>query len=125
MILPAMFEAFAVPFFKRQRQWFEYTMFHLDGQACLKHLDMILDIEEIDAIEWTPDPKGPQGGSLEWYDLYRKMLDAGKAVQPINIWPNEVLCLLAAIGGKGVYVLGLFAGEEEVEQVLKDVERFR
>jgi hypothetical protein len=125
MISPGMFEQFAVPFLKRQAQWFEYSMFHLDGQACLKHLDMILDIEEIDAIEWTPDPKGPDGGSPEWYDLYRKILDAGKAVQPINVWANEVVPLLDAIGGKGVYVLGLFAGEAEVEQVLKDVEGFR
>lgn len=54
-----------------------------------------------------------------------KILDAGKAVQPINIWANEVVPLLDAIGGKGVYVLGLFASEEEVEQVLKDVEPFR
>jgi len=125
MISPAMFEQFAVPFLTRQSQWFEYSMFHLDGQACLKHLDMILDIEEIDAIEWTPDPKGPQGGSPEWYDLYRKILDAGKSVQAINIWPDETLPLLDAIGGKGLYVLGLFASEEEVEQVLKDVEPFR
>ncbi len=125
MISPAMFDQFAVPFLKRQSRWFDYTMFHLDGQACLKHLDMILDIEEIDAIEWTPDPKGPDGGNPEWYELYRKILDAGKAVQPINIWPNEVVPLLDAIGGKGVYVLGLFAGEDEVEQVLKDVETFR
>jgi hypothetical protein len=100
-------------------------MFHLDGQACLKHLDMILNIEEIDAIEWTPDPKGPDGGAPEWYDLYRKILDAGKAVQPINVWPDEVVPLLNAIGGKGVYLLGLFATEAEVEQVLKDAEAFR
>ncbi|MGW8320534.1 MAG: hypothetical protein ACWGSD_03165 [Thermodesulfobacteriota bacterium] len=125
MISPAMFEQFAVPFLKRQARWFDYTMFHLDGQACLKHLDMILDIEEIDAIEWTPDPKGPDGGSPEWYDLYRKILDAGKAVQPINVWAHEVVPLLDAIGGEGVYVLGLFANEAEVEQVLKDVEGFR
>ncbi len=125
MISPAMFERFAVPFLKRQSQWFDYTLFHLDGQACLKHLDMILDIEEIDAIEWTPDPKVPDGGSPEWYDLYRRILDAGKAVQPINVWANEVVPLLDAIGGKGVYVLGLFASEGEVEQVLRDAEPYR
>jgi hypothetical protein len=125
MISPAMFETFAVPFLKRQSEWFDYTMFHLDGPECLKHLDMLLDIEEIDAIEWTPGPKVPDGGSPEWYDLYRKILDAGKAVQPIDVWAHEVVPLLDAIGGKGVYILGLFASEGEVEQVLKDVESFR
>jgi hypothetical protein len=40
-------------------------------------------------------------------------------VQPINVWPNEIVPLLDAIGGRGVYVLGLFASEEEVEQALR------
>lgn len=125
MISPKMFEQFVVPFLKRQCQWFDYTMFHLDGPDCIKHLDMLLDIEELDAIEWTAGPKVPQEGDPEWYGMYRKILDAGKSLQVFLIWAEEVVPLLDAIGGKGVYALGLFRNEKEVEQLLKEVEQFR
>lgn len=125
MISPKMFEQFVLPFLKRQCQWFDYTMFHLDGPDCVKHLDMLLDIEELDAIEWTPGPKVPQGGSPEWYEMYRKILNAGKALQAYFLEAHEVVPLLDAIGGKGVYVLGFFTSEAEVEKLQKDTEPFR
>jgi hypothetical protein len=125
MFSPKMFERFAVPFLKRQCRWFDYTMFHLDGPNCVKHLDMLLEIEELDAIEWTPGAQGPRGGDPSWYGLYRKILDAGKSLQAYLIWADEVVPLLDAIGGRGVYVLGLFRSEEEIEQVSRDAEPYR
>ena len=60
----------------------------------------------------------------EWYDLYRKILDAGKSVQAYMICPDEIVPLLDAIGGRGVYVLALFSSDAEVERILKRVEQY-
>ena len=38
---------------------------------------------------------------------------------------QENVPLLDAIGGAGVYVLGLFRGEAEAEAVSRDIEQFR
>ena len=85
----------------------------------------MLEIEALDAIEWTPNANEPWGGDPKWYDLYRRILDTGKSVQAIMVWPHEIVPLLDAIGGKGVYILAIFENVAQVEAALKSVEQFR
>jgi hypothetical protein len=125
MFSPKMFRRFVVPFLREQCAYLDYSMYHLDGQEQFCHLDALLEIEELDAIEWTPNANLPLGGDSQWYDLYRRILDAGKSVQVYLVWPREIAPLLDAIGGQGVYVLGLFKDRGEVETVLGSVEQFR
>ncbi len=122
---PAMFEQFVVPTLTQQCEWLDHSMFHVDGPECLDKLDALLAIDALDAIEWTPGPQVPQGGSPEWYPLYRRILKAGKSVQAISIAPNEILPLLDAVGGKGIYILTTFTTEHQAEQLAKQVEPYR
>ena len=39
--------------------WLDYPSLHLDGTQCLCHLDHILDIESLKAVEWTPNTDEP------------------------------------------------------------------
>lgn len=57
--------------------------------------------------------------------LYRKILDSGKSVQVYMVWSDEIVPLINETGGRGVYILGLFKDEAEVDGVLKSVEQFR
>ncbi|MDD5687365.1 MAG: hypothetical protein PHE88_06010 [Elusimicrobia bacterium] len=125
MFSPAMFEQFVVPALSRQCEWLDYSMFHLDGHQCLAHLDSLLSIKGLDAIEWTPDPTIPSGGNKEWYSLYRKILDAGKSVQAVGIRHKEIIPLLDAVGGKGMYIHTSFDNEKELETLIKKVEPYR
>jgi hypothetical protein len=104
MFSPDMFKRFVVPALTEQCEWLDNAMFHLDGHQCLCHLDHLLAIEPLDAIEWTPDPTVPGGGSPEWYPLYRRILAAGKSVQAIGVELNELIPLLDAVGGNGMYI---------------------
>ena len=119
MFSPAMFAKFVVPALSRQCEWLDNSMFHLDGHQCIKHLDLLLDIDALDAIEWTPDPQVPTGGDPVWYPMYRKILDAGKSVQAIGVKPDEVEPLLDAVGGKGMYIMTTFETEAHAEQMKK------
>jgi hypothetical protein len=125
MFSPAMFNKFVLPAMTEQCQWLDYSMYHLDGKEEFCHLDALLGIEALDAIEWTPNAGEPLGGDPKWYDLYKRILGAGKSVQVYLVFAHEIVPLLDEIGGQGVYVLGLFKDEAEVESVLKQVEQFR
>jgi hypothetical protein len=125
MFSPAMFRQFVVPSLREQCGYLDHSMYHLDGNEQFCHLDALLEIEELDAIEWTPNANLPLGGDPQWYDLYRRILAAGKSVQVYFVWAREVVPLLDAIGGEGVYVLGLFRDEAEVEKVREGIEQFR
>ena len=123
MFSPDMFKQFVVPALAEQCQWLDYSMYHLDGTQCIGHLDHLLAIEPLDAIEWTPQAGIEGGGSPRWYDLYRRILKAGKSVQAVGVKPAEVVPLLDAIGRKGVYVMLDCETEQEVEDVVRQVHR--
>ncbi len=125
MFSPRMFERFVVPALTEQCAWLNHSLFHLDGHQCICHLDLLLEIEPLDGIEWTPDPQVPSGGNPAWYPMYRKILEAGKCVQAIGVHPEEVLPLLDAVGGKGLYIATYFTDEAQAEALLKAVEPYR
>ena len=67
------YRRFVQPFIREQCQKIDYTLYHLDGVGAMHHLDALLEIEELNAIQWTPGVGEPQGGSPKWYDLYKKI----------------------------------------------------
>jgi hypothetical protein len=125
MFSPNMFGEFVVPTLTEQCEWLDYSLFHLDGSACVCHLDSLLEIEALTAIEWTPDPKVPQGGSLHWVDMYRRILGAGKSLQVLGAGPDDIEPLLDAIGTDGVYFLSFFDTEQRAEEFERVAERLR
>ena len=80
MISQDDYRRFVQPFIREQCQKIDYTLYHLDGVGAMHHLPALLEIEELNAIQWTPGVGEPQGGSPKWYDLYKKILAGGKSV---------------------------------------------
>jgi hypothetical protein len=117
IVTPEMFGDFVVPYLQRSVEYLDYSMFHVDGHQCLAHVDLLLQIEGLNAIEWTPDPQVPPGGSSHWYDLYKKILNAGKVVWVTNLDADEVISLLDA-GGKKIQAA-------DMRQLAKAVEAYR
>jgi len=104
-ISPKMFRKFVVPHLTEQCQWLDYAMYHLDGTTCLQHLDALLEIEPLKAIEWTPQAGLPGGGSERWFDIYRRIKAGGKSVQVVSVAPEDMLPLLDAIGPQGIFII--------------------
>jgi len=125
MISPRMFADFVVPALSEQCAWLDYSMYHLDGTQAMIHLDRLLEIEALDAIEWTPQAGRPQGGDPIWYDLYRRVLAGGKSAQIIGVQPDEVIPLLNAVGTHGVYIMTATATETDARALVAAVEAYR
>lgn len=58
------------------------TLYHLDGKGALIHLDKILAIDKIDAVQWQPGDGA--GFGYKWIDIYRKIRKAGKRMHFIG-----------------------------------------
>ena len=115
---------FVQPFIRQQCQKIDYTLYHLDGVGAMHHLDALLEIKELNAIQWTPGVGEPQGGSPKWYDLYKKILAGGKSIMACWVTLDELRPLLDNIGGDGVHLEMDFHNELEVEQALRIVEEY-
>lgn len=125
MISVEDYRRFVQPFIREQCRRIDYTLYHLDGVGALHHLPALLEVEELNAIQWTPGVGEPQGGSPKWYDLYRRILDGGKSIMACWVTIDELKPLLDNIGGNGVHLEMDFHNEAEVEQAMRIVEEYR
>ena len=124
MISQDDYRRFVQPFIREQCQKIDYTLYHLDGVGAMHHLPALLEIEELNAIQWTPGVGKPQGGSPKWYDLYKKILAGGKSVMACWVTLDELKPLLDHIGADGVHLEMDFHNEKEVEQAMRIVEEY-
>ena len=80
MMSPDHFEEFIVDSLRQQAKKLDNVLFHLDGPDCIKHMDALMQVEEIDALQWTSGDYGPDGTMEEWYPIYDKARAAGKSI---------------------------------------------
>ncbi|MGI6416415.1 MAG: hypothetical protein ACOX1P_12160 [Thermoguttaceae bacterium] len=93
MISPAMFGEAILPSLRREIGHMKYSLFHLDGPGALKHLDALLELEELDAVQWVYGAGA--GPAARWLDVYRRIQDAGKGLQIVGYGGLEELRAVA------------------------------
>ncbi|MEI7847042.1 MAG: hypothetical protein WCK35_14685 [Chloroflexota bacterium] len=59
-------------------QFLERSIYHLDGPGALRHLDCLLGIRELDAVQWVPG--AGREGFEKWVSVYQKIQAAGKSI---------------------------------------------
>ena len=80
MMSPKNFADFIQEPLRQQAKKLDTVLFHLDGPDMIKHLDSIMKIDEIDALQWTSGDYGPDGTCEDWYGIYDKARAAGKSL---------------------------------------------
>ena len=125
MISEEDFRTFSLPFLKEQCEHLDYTLYHLDGVDAIRHLDAVLELKQLNAVQWTPGVGQPQGGDPRWYDLYKKVLASGKSVMINWVQLNELEALLDNIGTQGLNIQMDFKSEKDIEKALNIVEKYR
>jgi hypothetical protein len=103
----------------------DYALYHLDGTQCIRHLDALLAIPGLAAIQWTPQAGRPRAGSPEWYGLYKRILQAGKGVQAVDVLPLEVIPLMEAVGPKGLFIVTRAESEEQARALEEVFDTYR
>ena len=105
MIGPEMFDEFVKPEFAATCKRIGNAFYHLDGIGQLPHLDSMLEIEDLDGIQWVPG--SGQKRQTEWPEVYRKIRAAGKLIQ-LYEWGGDVLDTVAEQLGsaKGIINVG-------------------
>lgn len=125
MISEEDYRRFAQPYLREQAQEIDYTLYHLDGVDAMRHVDAILEIEELNAVQWTPGVGEPQGGDPRWFPLYKKILAGGKSIMANWVTLDELEPLLDNVGNQGLHINIDFKSEKDIDAALKIAERFR
>lgn len=78
LLNPDLFRRFVLPAIEEEARLFGHSCFHLDGPGALVHLDDLLAIPQLHAIQWVPGAGNPP--QLEWPELLHRIQAAGKAI---------------------------------------------
>ncbi len=123
MISPRMFERFALPELDKTSRSLDYDVYHLDGQEQLRHLDMILSLPHIHAIQWTPVAGQPKTSSF--IEPLQKIQQAGKGLVLLP-QPDELDVLMDGLSPEGVrLVLYDVCSQDDAGQLLKKVQGWK
>lgn len=88
MMSPDHFREFIVESLKEQAKKLDHVLYHLDGPDAIKHMDALMEIEGIDALQWTSGDHGPDGTRKEWDVIYDKARAAGKSLW-VKVYTGE------------------------------------
>jgi hypothetical protein len=118
MISDEMFREFCLPPLVELIDSLPYAMYHLDGTGALSHLDTLLQITRLKAIQWVPG--AGHEAVPQWYDLIRRILAAGKSVE-VFARPDEVDDLVRQVGPRGLL---LHCGGVHPDEAARLLERY-
>lgn len=122
MISTAMFEDIFLENILRQIRSLEHVLYHVDGPDAFRHLDVLVAIAQIDAIQLHPGAGQPS--ALHFPKALHKVQRAGKALH-LTLPAAEVATALATLEHRGLFLQVFCADLAEARAVLEIAERAR
>ncbi len=119
MISPDMFKEFVRPNLAAQADWLDHSIYHLDGPNAVCHLDYLLDIPSLDAIQWSPGDGRMPIYDESYFDMYNKIARSGKGLVLFSVPFSKLENVLKNISTKGLYINMGVDSDEEAEEAIK------
>jgi hypothetical protein len=122
MISREMFREVCLPAVLREVKSAVHNIWHLDGRGCARHLDDLLEIKEIQAIQWVQGA-GEGEPIMQWIDLIKKIQSKGKSAA-VYLRDTELDAFIGAVLPKGIFLCVDTETEESHEDILKTVNKW-
>ena len=117
MLSPDMFEEFVLPDLIWQTQNMPRSIYHLDGIGEIRHLDHLLSIPDLCAIQWVSGEGNPPMTDPCWFDMLRKIQAAGKGIVMIGAPLNDLEKLFENVSQTGLFISTSVRDEKEADEV--------
>ena len=101
MISKEMFDEVFLPGVIEECRHMEANVYHLDGPGALQHLDSLLAIKELNAIQWVYG--AGNGRASDWMPVYKRCQAAGKGLQ-INLELDEIDLFMRELKPNGLWL---------------------
>ncbi len=128
MISPAHFDEFVMPDLVEQANYVERPVYHLDGAGELPHLDRILELPNLAAIQWVPGAGQPPIWDERWFPIYRKIQDKNIGLIFLGGVSEKDVAgaerLLKTLDPRGVYISGKFSSKKKADEMLENIIRW-
>ncbi len=119
-ISPQQYEDIFLPPLIETLRTVDHRHYHLEGTVALQHLDLLLSVPEIDAIQWVPG--AGREPILQWIPLIQRIQNAGKAVL-VQADAADIAALLEEVPARGLCISTSCASEQDAKDILEIAQR--
>ena len=121
LISSEMFVELGMPIIRNEVKGMDHVVFHLDGKGVARHIDQILTIPEIRAIQWVQGV-GDDLPIMQWVPFIQKLQRAGKGVM-VDLKPEELGAFMNEVEPRGIFLC--ISAEEAIQKdIIKKVEKW-
>jgi hypothetical protein len=122
MISKTMFNEIFLPGIIAECRFLDRSIYHLDGPGALRHLDSLLAIPELQAVQWVYGAGNE--GFHRWVNVYRKIQSAGKGIQVICD-VSELDAIMETLSPQGLFLsVGGVSDRAMGLDILKSLEKW-
>lgn len=122
MVSPRMFDEFFLPGIVEECRALEASIYHLDGVNALGHLDSLLGIKELNAIQWVYG--AGHGRASDWLPVYKRCQAAGKGLE-LYLACDEYDLFMEHLRPEGLHITTWVGSREEGDALLRKVAAWR
>jgi len=115
---PKQFEDLFLPPLIETMRTVDHRIYHLDGTVALHHLDVLLSVPEIQAIQWVPGAGHEE--IMQWVPVIKRIQQAGKSVQ-VSCAAREIPALLNEVSARGLCICTGCGSEAEARELERQV----
>jgi hypothetical protein len=121
MISPESFKEIFLPPLIETMNTIDHRIYHLDGPGALSHLETLLAIPDLQAIQWVPG--AGHEAIQQWIPLIQHVQKAGKNIAVI-VDPAEIDMLLDEVKPEGLFISTTCTSEEKARRLLEHLARY-
>lgn len=121
MVSQDMFKRFFLTEIEEEVRWLDRSIYHLDGPQAVRHLDALLSIEKLDAIQFVYGAGA--GPATKWLQVYKRIQDAGKNMH-VSLEPHEIGAFMEALRPEGVMLCTWAETEEHADALIAQVAKW-
>lgn len=122
MISSQFFKKFCLPILEHETRTMTHNIFHVDGKGVARHLDAILSVPEVHALQWVQGV-GDDLPIMQWVPFI-KDLQAKNMPVIVDLKIEEVDVFIDEINPKGIYLWVATETEEQEIEILKHISKW-
>ena len=124
MISEKMFEEFFLDGIIDECERLDHSIYHLDGPNALKHLDALLEIKKLNAIQWVAGAGNE--GFTRWINVYKKIQKAKKGMM-IYVGVSDLDAIFANLKPDGIWFSSIWGVKtrEEADKIIKRIKNWK
>ena len=122
MISPAFFQEFGLPVLQREVRTMTHNIFHVDGKGVARHLDAILSVPQVHALQWVQGV-GDDLPILQWVPFLKGIQARGVPVI-VDLQKTELDEFIDVMSPQGLFLWVATEDEKEEQEILQMVAKW-